>query len=116
MNRISLIFLFYFLFGGLMIIHSESLITELEALKNIEAWLYQYKKYYNRLPQSMNDLINNYPNNLLFPINNIFELYTEKLGYIINYNTSEGEKYMIARFITKKTRTCRNKLSSPEKS
>ena len=36
--------------------------------------------------------------------------------YIINYNTSEGEKYMIARFITKKTRTCRNKLSSPEKS
>jgi hypothetical protein len=86
MKRILiLLFIFsYFIDGGRMYVYSELLASGLDALKEIEIWVCQYKSKYDNLPQSLNDLIENTPSDPPSRIKNLYSLYIEKRGYIIN--------------------------------
>jgi hypothetical protein len=87
MKRILLLLFIssYFIDGGRMYVYGESLASGLDALKEMEIWVYCYTRKYDVLPQSLNDLIENTPSDPAQRIRNLYSLYLEKRAYIINF-------------------------------
>jgi len=76
--------------------YGESLEVGLDALKEIEVWIHNFKKYHNRLPQSFYDLTENTPSDQRSRVGNLFSFYKERRGYIFNFSLIDTNKISIS--------------------